>query len=82
MITRYAEKKPSKENNIKDNVIPLYKKQLSYKQYTTNKMKKDYKAQRLYMKLSKADTFLKKIKAEQKISDYFFNKRKQEEKDK
>ncbi len=56
--------------------------QLSYKQYTTNKMKKDYKAQRLYMKLSKADTFLKKIKAEQKISDYFFNKRKQEEKDK
>ncbi len=45
-------------------------------------MKKDYKAQRLYMKLSKADTFLKKIKAEQKISDYFFNKRKQEEKDK
>jgi hypothetical protein len=39
------------------------------------KMKKDYKAYRLYIKLSKANTQDKIIKAQEKIRDYFFNKR-------
>lgn len=42
-------------------------------------IKKDHKAWRLYLKLNKAKTDSDKYKALQKISDYFFNQRRENE---
>ena len=39
-------------------------------------IKKDWKARRMYMDLSKASTPDQKLKIQEKIRDYFFNKRK------
>lgn len=39
-------------------------------------IKKDWRARRMYMDLSKASIEDQKIKIQEKIRDYFFNKRK------
>lgn len=41
---------------------------------------KDYKAHRLYLKLAKAQTPEQQAKAQQKISEYFFAKRREADK--
>lgn len=39
-------------------------------------IKKDWRARRMYIDLSKASTEHQKLKIQEKIRDYFFNKRK------